>query len=152
MTHRQARFGWLAVPAAVLLALTGCAAGSEEPATEEVSTAASGSGSPLTGSFSEGTQGAPTGDASKVIAPDVPKCPYVEEVFAAAPGERFATALELGCEYDLHGAIEFSEPTPGSEHAVLISEEHAMSLEELLDAGVISEEEYERYLPQLEGK
>lgn len=71
----------------------------------------------------------------------VAACPYHEEV-GAVQGVKAQVdlALELGCEADIFGEVIFTEPLPGGVSS-LISVEHAMSVQEMCDEGVMNKDD-----------
>lgn len=78
----------------------------------------------------------------RIEEPDpVPACPYHEEVGAVQDVKaQVDLALELGCEADIYGEVTFTEPLPGGIIAI-ISVEHAMSVREMCDEGIINQED-----------
>lgn len=78
----------------------------------------------------------------RIEEPDpVPACPYHEEVGAVRGVKaQVDLALELGCEADIFGEVTFTEPLPGGAIAI-ISVEHAMSVQEMCEEGIINEED-----------
>lgn len=83
-----------------------------------------------------------------IHAPSVEPCPYTDEVDAVAFDEKFQRALDLGCEHDVYGDITFTEPIQGPDGEMfgLLSPEHALTMEELHDAGYISDADFEAHL------
>lgn len=134
----------LAVAAVSLLALTGCATSASQ-ASEESEEAAEELAS-VEGDVLDDRPGPP---GPKIDTPYVEPCPYHEEVSqeddVQAMTER---ALELGCEPDIHGGIEFEEPLEEYEDGGglygLISTGHALSVQQMCDQGYISDEDCER--------
>ncbi|MBE1513720.1 hypothetical protein [Nesterenkonia halotolerans] len=68
-------------------------------------------------------------------------CPYYEEVAEVPDDEQFDLAVELGCEYDIYGEIQFEGPIRIlDDDAVmvgLIDPDRAMTEEEMEEAGYL---------------
>lgn len=79
----------------------------------------------------------------RISVPDVPDCPYHEEVGALSDTrEQIELAIDLGCQADIHGEITFTEPLPGNVYA-LISTERALSVNEMCAQGYMHPEDCE---------
>lgn len=137
-----------------VLALAGCASGAttnaEPSAVDQSSIESSPTPSspfapdPLTGEMEYA--------GPEIDAPAVEPCPYAAEVDAVAFDEKFQRALDLGCEHDIHGDITFTESIqgPDGEMLGLLSPDHAMSMEELHEAGYISDADFQEHLEFVE--
>lgn len=76
--------------------------------------------------------------------PEVEPCPYAEEVKELETNTaQFSKALELGCEHDVDGSIEFEDPIEymddGTPVTGIINPLYALTDVEMLDQGIISQ-------------
>lgn len=85
---------------------------------------------------------AQSGDEN-LSAPPAPEiCEYHEEVSEVPDDEQFERALELGCDYGIHGEIVFAEPirVDGDDYTDSLTDpSRAMSIEEMREAGYSTE-------------
>ena len=136
--------------AAAAVALTGCGStGAEPAAAPEPAAVVTEPEASEAGTQEEGEELNPAPPqipdgytGPRIEEPDpVPACPYHEEV-GAVQGVKAQVdlALELGCEADIFGEVTFTEPLPGGVYAI-ISVDHAMSVQELCDEGIMNEED-----------
>lgn len=75
-----------------------------------------------------------------VPPPPSPVCPHHEEVSEVPDEEQFDLAIELGCEYGVHGEMEFEEPIRTTSDSVtlgLTDPDLALTPEEMEEAGYI---------------
>lgn len=82
-------------------------------------------------------------DDENLSAPPAPEiCEYHEEVSEVPDDEQFKRALELGCDYGIHGEIVFAEPirVDGDDYTDSLTDPNrAMSIEEMNEAGYSTE-------------
>lgn len=90
----------------------------------------------------------------EIKTPYVPNCPHHEAVSEVPRDEMFDRALELGCEYSIHGDISFDEPLQvdnGEDLMGITDPEYALTVDEMHEEGYIEDEEYEKFVESLEG-
>lgn len=85
-----------------------------------------------------GTSDESSTDEALVAPPRPDTCPYHEEVSEAPEDEQFDEAVDLGCEYGVHGEIVFDEPVrvDGQDSVNTLTDPTlALSIEEMREAG-----------------
>ena len=87
-------------------------------------------------------------EESMTFEPEVEPCPYAEEVKELETNTaQFSRALELGCEHDVDGSIEFEDPIEymddGTPVMGIINPLYALTDVEMLDQGIISQTTFE---------
>lgn len=138
----------LAVCSSFLL-VTSCANGTSDGEDD-----ASQSADAVASDESTGTEDA----GSRVYGPEiktpyVPNCPHHDALSEVSRDEKFDRALELGCEYSIHGEISFDEPVQvenGKDLMGIINPEYALTVDEMHEEGYIDDEEYEKFVESLE--
>lgn len=130
----------LALLAVGMLALAGCGGDAAQPAEHKATPVTK----PELEKLADENQPADFPDdyaGPRINVPDVPDCPYHEEVGALSDTrEQIELAIDLGCEVDIHGEITFTEPLPGNVYG-LISTERALSVNEMCDQGYMHPED-----------
>lgn len=117
----------LAVCSSVLL-VTSCANGASDGEDE-----ANGSAEAVDTDGNTSTEDAGSGVYGPGIKiPYVPNCPHHEAVSEVPRDEMFDRAVELGCEYSIHGEISFDEPLQvdnGDGLMCIIDPEYALTVD-----------------------
>ncbi len=80
--------------------------------------------------------------------PEVAPCPYAEEVKKLEEHTaQFKRALELGCEYEVDGSIEFEDPIEymddGTPVMGILNPVYGLTDVQMLEQGIISQATYD---------